>query len=67
VISGETNSISKATICDLRRRRWEMRNNCASVGEADLERVEEAVCRERVVWWTIWWARSSKMEDYLLH
>jgi hypothetical protein len=55
--------MSKATICCLRRRRCEIRKREASVGDADLERREEAWVRERVVLWTIWWARSSKTED----
>lgn len=30
-----------------------MRNSCASVGDAREEICVDAVCRERVVWWTI--------------
>ena len=41
-----------------------MRKRWLSVGERDLLMVAEAEVRERVVWWTIWWARSSKMEDW---
>jgi hypothetical protein len=48
--SGETNSMSKATICCLSVRRCLMRNNCASVGEARDEICVDAVCRDRVVW-----------------
>jgi hypothetical protein len=33
------------------------------VGEVDLERSVEAWVRDRVVEWTIRWARSSKTED----
>jgi len=62
-VSGVTNSMSKATICCLRRSRWEIRKRAASVGEEDLDRVVEAEVMERVVLWTIWWARSSKTED----
>lgn len=64
-MSGETNSMSKATICCLSRRRWKMRKRWASVGEDCLVMDVEAVKRDRVVWWTIWWARSSKMEDWV--
>lgn len=41
-----------------------MRKSCESVGEW-----RDAICvaaakRESVVWWTIWWARSSKTVDW---
>lgn len=62
-VSGVTNSMSKATICCLRRRRWDIRKRAASVGEAVLEMRVEAWRRERVVLWTMRWARSSKTED----
>jgi hypothetical protein len=41
-----------------------MRKRAASVGEVDLVRRVLAWARERVVLWTMWWARSSKTEDY---
>lgn len=63
-VSGVTNSMSKATICCLRRRRWETRKRTASVGDVDLERRVLAWVSESVVLWTIRWARSSKTEDY---
>ena len=40
-----------------------MRKRFASVGEAREEIWVEAVTRERVVLWTILWARSSKTVD----
>lgn len=40
-----------------------MRKRAASVGEAVLEMRVEAWRRERVVLWTMRWARSSKTED----
>lgn len=59
-----TNSMSKATMCCLRSSRCLMRKSCESVGEW-----RDAICvaaakRESVVWWTIWWARSSKTVDW---
>lgn len=41
-----------------------MRKSWASVGEERVEICVAAKWRERVVWWTIWWARSSKTVDW---
>lgn len=65
-VSGVTNSMSKATICCFRRRRCLIWKRAASVGEADLLRRVEAWERERVVEWTMRWARSSKTEDWIM-
>ena len=62
--SGERYSMSKATICDFRRRRWRRRNNWESVGEDLVSICLEALTRDRVVLWTIWWAKSSKTEEF---
>lgn len=61
-----TYSMSKATICCFRIRSCLRRKREGSVGDdmgglvgmRALARV-----RDRVVLWTIWWARSSKTED----
>jgi hypothetical protein len=48
--SGEaTNSMSKATICCLRMRRYLRRKSCASVGETRFEISVEPVTRDKVV------------------
>jgi hypothetical protein len=47
----------------LRRRRCFIMKREASVGEAERERRADAEMRERVVEWTMRWARSSKTVD----
>lgn len=49
VTSGVTNSISNATICCLRRRRWAIRKRFASAGDDFVAIWEAAHARERVV------------------
>ena len=71
---GEMYSMSKATICCLRMRSCLRRKSWASTGVTRgrpdaaegvwARRALEARIRERVVLWTIWWARSSKTMDY---
>jgi len=66
-----TKSMSKATICCLRIRSCFSRKSCASAGTGagvGLETLRvrmalDAATRERVVWWTMRWARSSKTVD----
>lgn len=41
-----------------------MRKSCESVGEWRDAICAAAAKRESVVWWTIWWARSSKTVDW---
>lgn len=66
VVSGVVYSMSKATICCLRIRRWLRRKRCASVVVVFVRRRVLALCREVVVWCTIWWARSSKTVDWFV-
>ena len=54
------NSMSKAMSWDFNCRRWRRRKRFASEGEADFERVMEAVRRECTVACTMVCARSSK-------
>ena len=64
-MSGETNSMSKATICCFKISRCFRRNSCPSAGE-DFDDISElALWRDVFVRWTIWWARSSKTVDYM--
>ena len=60
-MSGGMNSMSKATICCLRWRRWVRRKSWPLAGLEVLVAMRwEAETRERVVEWTMRWARSSK-------
>lgn len=49
VTSGVTNSMSNATICCLRRRRWAIRKRFASAGDDFVAIWEAAHARETVV------------------
>lgn len=58
--------MSKATICCLRIRRWLSKKSWPSAGVDLLVIWVLAWWRERVVWCTIWCARSSKTKDWLM-